>query len=244
MIQMEPVLKLNVLAKNVENARQIVEVTEGRIYIGVMVRDFATVDQAVERVLQYQEVGVPVSVGLGAGDPTQWKKVVDVAVRTNPAHVNQVFPAAGYTVAALQSSGGEQTIVNALIKPSGTPGKVIVATGPNSQQYQDTVSCDAAAAMLAEIGVKSVKFYPVDGASRLEEVAEMVKAAVRQGITSFEPTGGIDQQTVAAVIEICAEHGAEQIIPHVYTSIVDQATGITRIEDVKELALILANLGR
>ncbi|MFD7525578.1 KDGP aldolase [Paenibacillus chitinolyticus] len=232
----QPTIKLNVLAKTAENAKQIVEAAEGRVYVGLMVKNFPSVDEAVKTVEEFQAAGVPVSVGLGAGDPAMWSKVVDVSVRTKPAHVNQVFPAAGYTLGAMRAVGSEDTLVNALITPSGTAGQVRIATGPTSVSFEnDTISCEAAAAMLAEIGVHSVKFYPIGGTKHLDELAAMVKASVAQGIKIFEPTGGIDIDTIGKVVEVCAENGAEIIIPHVYTSIIDSATGLTRIEDVKEL---------
>lgn len=231
-----PVIKLNVLAKTADNAKQIVDAAEGNVYVGLLVKNFPTVEAAVETVREFQQAGVPVSVGLGAGDPAMWKKVVDVSVQTKPAHVNQVFPASGYTLGALRQAGSEHSIVNALITPSGTPGQVIITTGPQSESLKETVSCDAAAAMLAEIGVHSVKFYPIGGTDHLDELAAMVKAAVKHQIKIFEPTGGIDIHTIGKVIEVCVENGADYIIPHIYTSIIDKATGLTRIEDVRELA--------
>ncbi|UFJ39100.1 KDGP aldolase [Brevibacillus humidisoli] len=228
-------VRLNVLARDVENAKAIVEETEGNVLIGLMVKPYPTVEAAVDVVRQYQQAKIPVSVGLGAGDPSQWAKVAEVAERTKPEHVNQVFPAAGYTLARLQSVGSAQTIVNALITPSGTPGNVIVSTGPQSQAYPDPISCDAACAMLAEMGIPSVKFYPINGVDRLDEVVEMVKAAVRHQIRIFEPTGGIDVQTIGQVVQVCLENGMEQVIPHVYTAIVDKSTGLTRIEDIRQL---------
>jgi 2-dehydro-3-deoxy-phosphogluconate aldolase len=232
-------VRLNLLAKDRNNALDIVEATEGQVYIGIMVKNFSSIDEAVEQILDFQQANIPVSVGLGAGDPTQWKRVVEAAIRTKPVHVNQVFPAAGYTLAALKGVGSDHTIVNALISPAGSPGKVSVCTGPESRNFQDAIFCDAAAAMLQEIGVHSVKFYPIEGQSRLDEVAEMVRASVRQGITIFEPTGGIDIHSVHKVVEVCAENGAKIIIPHIYTALVDKTTGLT---DPKEAAKLLTSL--
>lgn len=231
----KPLIRLNVLAKNVENAKQIMEETGGNALIGMMVKAFSSTEAAAEAIHLMQNEGIPVSVGLGAGDPSQWRKVAEVAGQTKPAHVNQVFPAAGYTLACLQNVGSAHTIVNALIRPSGIAGKVIVSTGPQSQTYPDPVSCDTAAAMLADVGVTSVKFFPIQGTERLDEVAEMVRAAIRHQIRIFEPTGGIDVKTIGEVIKACLQPGIEQIIPHVYTSIVDKATGYTRIEDIRQL---------
>jgi 2-dehydro-3-deoxy-phosphogluconate aldolase len=235
MSMQKPTIKLNVLAKNVENAKQIVELTNGNVYIGVMVKNFKSVEAAVTTVKEYQSAQIPVSVGLGAGDPSMWKMVVDVAMQTKPVHVNQVFPAAGYTLGSLRALGSDHTILNALITPSGIPGKVFITTGPQSGKYKEPISCDAAAAMLAELNVLSVKFYPISGTERLDEVAEMVKAAVRHQIKIFEPTGGIDIHTIQKIVEVCVENGAETVIPHIYTSIIDAQTGLTRLEDVQAL---------
>ncbi|PYI52668.1 KDGP aldolase [Paenibacillus flagellatus] len=237
----KPIVGLNVLAKDVDNAVRITEAAQGSVMVGVMVKEFASVEAAVERVEALQAAGVQVSVGLGGGDPTQWDKVVQVAVRTKPDHVNQVFPAAGYTIGALRQAGSAHTLVNALVTPAGEAGRVYVTTGPVSREYREAISCEAAAALLAEIGVHSIKLFPIEGTKRLDEVAAMVKAAVSQGITMFEPTGGIDTDTVARIVGVCAENGALRIVPHVYTSIVDPATGLTRIEDVRQLVRQLAD---
>ncbi|WP_411503937.1 KDGP aldolase [Brevibacillus centrosporus] len=228
-------IRLNVLAKDVENAMQINTLAKGRVLIGVMVKGFATVEAAVRAVQQYQQEGIPVSVGLGAGDPAQWKKVAQVAIQTRPDHVNQIFPAAGYTLGALQAIGNSHTLVNALITPSNQAGKVQVTTGPVSEKVGEVLSCEAAAAMLAEIGVHSVKFYPVNGMEKLDEIKAMARAAVRFGIPVFEPTGGIDATSIRPIVEVCLEAGVQQVIPHIYTSIVDKTTGLTRLEQVEEL---------
>lgn len=231
----QPIVRLNVLAKDVENAKQITEATAGNVYIGVMVKNFAAINAAVQTVREFQQVHVPVSVGLGAGDPAQWHRVIEVAIQTKPVHVNQIFPAAGYTVGALESVGHTEVIVNALITPSGEPGKVYIGTGPQSRNYKEAVSCEVAAALLQEIGVKSVKFYPIDGDKHLAELAAMVKAAVEQGIVIFEPTGGIDAHSVFSVVATCADNGAQLIIPHIYTAFVDKTTGRTDADAVATL---------
>ena len=231
-------VRLNLLAKDRQNALDIVEATEGQVYIGIMVKNFSSADEAVEQIESFQQAKIPVSVGLGAGDPAQWNRVAEVAIKTKPVHVNQVFPAAGYTLAGLKSVGSDHTMVNALISPVSI-GKVSVCTGPQSRNFQEGISCDGAAAMLHEIGIHSVKFYPIEGQARLDEVAEMVRAAVRQGIKIFEPTGGIDAHSVHKVVEVCAENGAEIIIPHIYTALIDKNTGLT---DPGEAAKLIKSL--
>ncbi|WP_110929136.1 KDGP aldolase [Bacillus massiliglaciei] len=225
----------NCIAKDVENAKEIVQVAGNRVLIGIMVKSFPDTQSAVDEVTLYQEQNIPVSVGLGAGDPAVWKQVADVSAATLPKHINQVFPASAYTLGRLEEAGAANTIINALVKPSGIPGQVIIATGPDSSRFEETVSADLAAVMLAEMGVDSVKFYPIEGDKRLEEVAAMAKAAADAGIKYFEPTGGITVENVDVIVKTCLESGAETVIPHLYTSLVDRDTGETKIEYMKKL---------
>jgi len=224
----------NVLAKDLENAKELAEVAGDRVLIGVMVKDFSSEAEAIRQVQSFKENGVPVSVGLGAADPTMWKKVADVSVQTKPHHVNQIFPAAGYTLGRLEENG-EFPIINGVVEPSGTPGQVYITTGPVSTDYKEKVSCEVAASMLAEIGIQSVKFYPIEGAKRLDEVAAMAKAAANAGLKIFEPTGGISVDNVHEIVKTCLDNGIETVIPHLYTSLIDKETGITEITKMKQL---------
>lgn len=225
----------NVLAKDLENAKEISQIGGNRVLVGLLVKSFPDEEHAIREVKRYQENNIRVSIGLGSGDPTQWLKVANVCAATIPDHVNQVFPASSYTLGRLQEAGGENTIVNALIEPSGTPGKVYIATGPQSSRFRETVTCELAATMLAEIGVHSIKFYSIEGDKRLDEVAHMVKAATKAGIEIFEPTGGITLDNVGKIVETCLNNGAKTVIPHLYTSIIDESTGKTKLKDVDTL---------
>lgn len=228
---------LNLLAKDPKNAQEVYEATEGHVLIGLMLKQFASATEAAPVAKAFLEVLPVISVGLGAGDPHQWSKVVEAALLTNPGHINQVFSAAAYTVGALKAQGlHHDNVVNALVSPSGQPGQVIISTGPLSQNLPPVqVSCEAAATLLAEVGVDSVKFYPVGGDQRLEEVAAMAKAAAAAGIPIFEPTGGLTVKNVARVVETCLQAGAQVVIPHIYTAIVDPDTGLTKPEEAAAL---------
>jgi 2-dehydro-3-deoxy-phosphogluconate aldolase len=61
--------------------------------------------------------------GAGAGDPAQYYKAAMIASQVHPAHVNQTFTGCGFAAGALAATGGEQTHINALVSPTGTPGK-------------------------------------------------------------------------------------------------------------------------
>lgn len=57
-----------------------------------------------------------------------------IAAAVHPAHVNQTFTGCGFAAGALAATGGEQTHINALVSPTGTPGEVVISTGVSSSQ--------------------------------------------------------------------------------------------------------------
>ena len=51
----------------------------------------------------------------------------------------------------------------------------------------------------------------------------------------LEPTGGIDLENFEAILQIALDAGVSKIIPHIYSSIIDKASGDTRPADVRTL---------
>lgn len=231
-------LAVNVLAASPENARSVVAEAGRSVLVGIVTKGLS-LEAAVARVSDCHAYGLPVSVGLGAGDPSVWRLAADVARATGACHVNQVFPTALRTAALLEGAG---TLVNALVSPSGTPGKVILSVGPLSSGAREPalVAAETAAALLAEGGIQSVKFFPLNGA--WAELRAMAEAAARQGIPCFEPTGGIDASNLAQAAAVCLEAGCRVVIPHVYSAVVDRATGQTSPAPVRQLVQTLADL--
>ncbi len=76
--------------------------------------------------------------------------LAEIAKETDSGHVNQVFPTAGYTQGLLEGSGANNTLVNALISPTGTVGKVIISTGPFSSKNNIVADIDDALLMLRD----------------------------------------------------------------------------------------------
>lgn len=225
----------NVLAKDLKNAKELVQIAGDRVLVGVMVKNFPTEEAAIQLVKEFKGNNIPVSVGLGAGDPAMWKKVAEVSVATLPDHINQVFPASGYTLGRLEQTTGNVPLINSMIEPTGTPGQVYISTGPLSSAYREKVTCELAATMIAEMGIPSIKFYPIEGVKYLDELAEMTQAASKVGIKIIEPTGGIDLSNVHEIVQICLENGAELVIPHLYSSLIDKETGETKSSAMKQL---------
>lgn len=228
---------INVLANSIENAKEIYEAIDGHILVGLLSKNYPTVEAAVEDMKLYaKEINNAVSVGLGAGDPNQWKMVAEISKDLQPQHVNQVFTGVGYTRALL---GQSETLVNALISPCGKVGYVKVSTGPLSSKAEDgIVPVETAIEMLKDMGASSVKFFPMNGLNTIEEYKALAEACAKQDFI-LEPTGGIDLDNFEEILTIALKAGVKKVVPHVYTSIVDKSTGKTKVEDIIKIYEII-----
>ena len=234
---------INVLAKDIANAREIYDAAEGHAVIGVLSAQFATPEDGIDEVQRWMDAIPSISVGLGAGDPAQFYKAAMIAARVHPAHVNQTFTGCGFAAGALAATGGITTRINALVSPTGVPGEVIISTGVSSSQGNPArVSCDAAVRMMVDMGAHAAKFFPMGGEKSLPELKALTIAAVNNGMTLIEPTGGIDLDNFGIILQTCLEAGIAQAMPHVYSSIIDPDTGNTRPEDVAQLLTIIKSL--
>lgn len=232
---------LNVLAKDIHNAKEIYAAAEGHVLIGVLSKDYKTVEEAVTVMKQYgQEIDEAVSIGLGAGDNRQAAVVAEIAKYYSGSHINQVFPAVGATRANL---GEKDSWINSLVSPSGRVGYVNISTGPISagQSIPAIVPVASAIALVRDMGGNALKYFPMQGLSREEEYRAVAKACAEADF-ALEPTGGIDMDNFEAILQIALEAGVPQVIPHVYSSIIDKASGKTNIPDVRDLLRIMKNL--
>ncbi|MGL5951580.1 MAG: KDGP aldolase, partial [Providencia rustigianii] len=109
------------------------------------------------------------------------------------------------------------------------------STGPLSSQAPDgIVPIETAIMMLKDMGADSVKFFNMQGLKHIEEYTAIAKACAKFDF-SLEPTGGIDLDNFTEILQIALDAGVKKIIPHIYSSIIDSATGDTRPEDVRQL---------
>lgn len=224
---------LNVLAGSHQNARDICAAAENFVVVGVLSKNYPDPESAIADMKIYaQETNNALSVGLGAGDPNQSTMVSLIAKDVQPQHVNQVFTGAAVSRALL---GQNETFVNALISPGGTIGMVKISTGPLSSEAPDgIVPIETAIMMLKDMGADSVKFFHMQGLTYIEEY-KAVAAACAKFDFALEPTGGIDLDNFAEILQIALDAGVKKIIPHIYSSIIDKETGNTRPEDVRQL---------
>ncbi|MDR6866227.1 2-dehydro-3-deoxy-phosphogluconate aldolase [Microbacterium resistens] len=213
-----PRILLNVQTNDVEGARAVSEAHPGRIVVGVPMKGFADVATAATVVRGMHKAGVLISAGLGDGAADQWERAHGLAVETRPFHLNQVFPAAGYSRGALRAVGAE-TIVNALVRPGDAPGRVVIGTGIHSEKLRPhPLPVELAVALLKDIGVDSVKFFPMSGLTRLDDYAALVDAAAPAGFM-VEATGGLTPENLGAVLRVSIGGGAQRIMPHLYSSV-------------------------
>lgn len=232
---------LNVLAGNLENARDIYRAAEGHVAVGVLTANYPDVDSCVEDMSKYMDVlEGNLSVGLGGGNPAQWRAVAEVAKTIKANHFNQTFSAVGWTRANVANVTSH---INAMVSPSGTPGLLKVSTGPLSKECDEPalVPARTAISMIREMGGNSIKFFPMGGLKVRDELEAVAKACAAEHFC-LEPTGGIDPENFREIMEIVLNAGVEQVIPHVYSSIIDKETGCTKIDEVENLMQILKQL--
>ena len=232
---------LNVLAGSLENAIEIYEASAKHTVVGVLSSSYKDVESAITDMKLYNEaLEGNLSVGLGGGDPKQWKAVMEIAKEVKANHFNQVFTAVGQTRVSVNN---EIAHINALVSPSGTVGKVIISTGPTSSTSEKpgVIDIETAILMIKDMGGNSVKFFPMKGLSCKDELIAVAKACAKHDFI-LEPTGGIDLDNYEEILEIILQAGVKKVIPHVYSSIIEKDSGNTRISDVKELVEITKNV--
>lgn len=234
-------VSLNVLASDIDNAKEIYEAAEGYVVVGVLSKDYATVDEAVVAMKAYgEEINDAVSIGLGAGDNRQAVVVAEIAKYYEGSHINQVLPSVGATRANL---GNKDSWINSLVSPTGQVGFVNISTGPQSAaiEQQAIVPVEAAIALVKDMGGNALKYFPMKGLKHIEEFKVVAKACGEAGL-ALEPTGGIDLENFETILKIALDAGVKQVIPHVYSSIIDKETGKTKIADITTLLAIVKRL--
>ncbi|MEQ4453925.1 KDGP aldolase family protein [Kosakonia sp. YIM B13605] len=224
---------LNVLAGSKENASAIYEAAEGHVLVGVLSKNYPDVATAVADMRDYAaRIDNALSVGLGAGDPNQSAMVSAISREVQPQHVNQVFTGVATSRALL---GQNDTVVNGLVSPTGTPGRVKISTGPLSSQAPDgIVPVETAIALLKDMGGSSIKYFPMGGLKCRDEFIAVAQACAQHDFW-LEPTGGIDLDNFSEILQIALDAGVRKMIPHIYSSIIDKASGDTRPADVRQL---------
>jgi len=228
---------LNVLAGSKANAQAVYQAAEGHVLVGVLSKNYADVESAVADMREYAAlIDNALSIGLGAGDPKQSDMVSKISQQVQPQHVNQVFTGVGQSRALL---GQNDSVVNGMISPCGKVGYVNIATGPLSSGTPPAlVPVETAIALLKDMGCSSIKYFPMHGLKTEDEYRAVAQACAEHDFM-LEPTGGIDLDNFETILRIALDAGVKKVIPHIYSSIIDSASGDTRPEDVQALLAIV-----
>ena len=153
-------LAVNFLAKDKENGKEVYEAIDGYTAVGVLSKQFDSVEEGIKYVKDFQKEVPVVSVGLGSGDPAQFQKAALIAAATNPGHVNQVFTGAGYAAGAMKALNADETAINVLMSPTGIVGKVKNFNRRVKFKRKDAiVDVDTAMAMLLDMKAHAVKVF-------------------------------------------------------------------------------------
>lgn len=225
--KMDGFLLFNFLAKDKENAQEIVEAGEGFVIPGIVSSDFNRLEDAVKKVEELKEAAPVISVGLGDnGNPANWDKVLKIAADSNPGHINQPFEKSSYSRGYLKAKGFDQA-VNGLVSPAGKVGHVKLSGV--EMKVEDLVN------LAISMGVESIKFMPLKGLTHLEELVYLCKVAAEKGITSVEPAGGISADNIVEIVDAVRDTGIPIFMPHIFGSTIDKATGRTIPEEVAKI---------
>jgi uncharacterized protein (TIGR03581 family) len=118
---------------------------------------------------------------------------------------------------------------------------VKISTGPlSSKAIAAIIPIETAIAMIKEIGGNSVKYFPMKGLTTKDEYIAVANACAKDDFM-LEPTGGIDLSNFEEIVKIAKEAGVKRIIPHVYSSIMDEE-GKTKVTDVGILMEIIKKI--
>lgn len=226
-------IKLNCLAKDLENAREILKATNNNALIGILTKNFENFDECVKTIkLWSKELNGSVSIGLGGGDPKQAYMVTQISGLVNVDHINQVFPE---VPATRNNTKNKNAIINSLISPSGTPGKVIISTGPLSCKAEKIIgNINTVSLMVKEMGGNALKFFNMKNMLTDDELFEVAKSCAKNNLI-LEITGGISLSNIQRYLTIAKKANVKKVIPHIYGSIIDPISGETNLHKIRQL---------
>jgi 2-dehydro-3-deoxy-phosphogluconate aldolase len=220
-------LLFNFLAKDKQNAEEIIEAGEGYIVPGIVSSDFENIEDGIKKVEELKEVTPVVSIGLGDnGNPGNWRKVLEIAEGSNPGHINQPFEKSNYSRGYLQAKGLDQT-VNGLVAPAGKVG--FVKLSGMEIKVEELVD------LALDMGIEAIKLMPLKGTTHLEELVYLCRVAAEKGITAIEPAGGISSDNIAEIVHAVRKTRIPIFMPHIFGSTIDKETGRTIPEEVAKI---------
>ncbi len=139
--------------------------------------------------------------------------------------------------------GQNDSVVNGLVSPTGTVGMVKISTGPLSSNAPDgIVPVETAIALLKDFGGSSIKYFPMGGLKCRDEYRGRWRKPAPVTTSGWSRPGESIWRTSRRSCRSPSDAGVSKIIPHIYSSIIDKASGDTRPEDVRTLLAMTKKL--
>ncbi|RHW29917.1 KDGP aldolase [Oceanobacillus profundus] len=227
----------NFIARDAANAAAVMEAGSGYVIPGIVSDNYDSIDAATKKVIELKTITDMVSIGLGGGGKTaNCRKVLDIAVASDPGHINQPFETAAYTKGFLDGKGTRKQLANALIQPTGEIGKIRLANSGSIIKVEQFID------IAASLGIESIKMMPIKGNQHLDELIYLTKVAAAKGIRGVEPAGGIDASNIKDIVMGVMAIDIEFFMPHIFGSTIDKITGETIPSKVNEIMEIMEGL--
>lgn len=218
----------NFLVKDRENLNDVLNAGKGYIIPGLTAADHE-IEQAIEKVKRFKELISIVSVSLGGnGDVNNWKKALEIAIRSDAGHLNQPFETASFAYGHMAAMKRNDHWINALVAPSGEVGKVKLTSG-------SVIATEIFVDLVVAMGIPSIKMMPMGGLDHLQELVDLTNIAVRKGVRAIEPAGGIHAGNIGEIVDSVRDCDIEVFIPHIFGSVIDKQTGKTEPVKVSEI---------
>ncbi|WP_428206044.1 KDGP aldolase, partial [Enterococcus faecalis] len=100
---------------------------------------------------------------------------------------------------------------------------------------QDETVINGLVSPTGKVGYVNIATGPLSSGAPAAEVP------IETAIKLLKDMGGSSIKYFEEIVQIAVDAGVKKIIPHVYSSIIDQETGDTRTEDVKTLLTMMKN---
>ena len=132
-------------------------------------------------------------------------------------------------------SGLRKTVVNALVIGQQDEDWVAIQTGSASSDEEPHIHTRDVVNILKGIGIHSLKVDFNKHPPNQEWLNRLAREVSVAGIRMIELSSGISQDNVLPLIDLCLNAGIPYIMPHVFSDLLDDSTGKTRPDAVRQL---------
>ena len=226
-------------ALNIENAIEVNHALNGAGFLAVSAKNYSNAESLAQEAKQIQNKLGVVSIALGTVDFSQAEKVIKAALISKPDHINLPFESASYAQGRLHQAGDKDVVINALVYETDQTDQVIIKVDKKYSEGIITLNIRNAMELISGWGIKSVKTFFSKKGDHLSWLAKISRAAKEAGLELVEPTSGISEENINEIINTCLEYGSDYILLHVFSSVIDKNTRLTKPEAVTHMVEVV-----